>query len=83
LCAASSSYRFAFPDERRIQSARFFLSPADGTERIARAKTMKVSGSIGVVTVEVFSNKESAETLCAFGTATMRAMDLPGGLRQP
>ena len=44
---------------------------------------MKVSGSIGVVTVEVFSNKESAETLCVFGTATMRAMDLPGGLRQP
>lgn len=43
---------------------------------------MKVSGSIGVVTVEVFS-KKSDETLCVFGTATMRAMDLPGGLRQP
>jgi hypothetical protein len=41
-----------------------------------------MSGSIGVATVEVFS-KESDETLCVFGTATMRAMDLPGGLRQP
>ena len=60
-----------------------FLSPADGIELIARAKTLKMSGSIGVATVEVFSKKENAETLCAFGTATMRAMDLPGGLRQP
>ena len=59
-----------------------FLSPADGIELIARAKTLKMSGSIGVATVEVFSRSESAETLCAFGTATMRAMDLPGELRQ-
>ena len=54
-----------------------FLSPADGIELIARAKTLKMSGSIGVATVEVFSKSESAEKLCAFGTATMRAMDLP------
>ena len=60
-----------------------FLSPADGIELIARAKTLKMSGSIGVATVEVFSKNENAETLCAFGTATMRAMDLPGELRQP
>jgi uncharacterized protein (TIGR00369 family) len=58
-----------------------FLSPADGTELIARAKTLKMSGSIGVATVELFSKKEGAETLCAFGTATMRAMDLPAELR--
>jgi len=59
-----------------------FLSLADGIE-LARAKTLKMSGSIGIATVEVFSKKENAETLCAFGTATMRAMDLPGELRQP
>ena len=59
-----------------------FLSPADGTELVARAKTLKVSGSIGVATVEVFSRSETSETLCAFGTATMRAIDLPGELRQ-
>ncbi|KRR01019.1 hypothetical protein CQ12_27290 [Bradyrhizobium jicamae] len=58
-----------------------FLSPADGAELIARAKTLKMSGSIGVATVELFSKKEDAETLCAFGTATMRAMDLPAELR--
>ena len=54
-----------------------FLSPADGSEIIARAKTLKMSGSIGVAAVEVFSKKDGAETLCAFCTATMRALDLP------
>lgn len=60
-----------------------FLSPADGAELIARAKTLKMSGSIGVATVEVFSRSESSETLCAFATATMRALDLPGEFRKP
>jgi uncharacterized protein (TIGR00369 family) len=59
-----------------------FLSPADGTELIARAKTLKMSGTIGVATVEVFSRSDSSETLCAFCTATMRALDLPRELRQ-
>lgn len=54
-----------------------FLSPASGSEIIARAKTLKMSGSIGVATVEVFSKDGGTETLCAFCTATMRALDLP------
>jgi uncharacterized protein (TIGR00369 family) len=54
-----------------------FLAPADGSELVARARTLKLSGSIGVATVEIFSRKDTAETLCAFGTATMRALDLP------
>jgi uncharacterized protein (TIGR00369 family) len=54
-----------------------FLSPASGSEIIARAKTLKMSGSIGVATVEVFSKDGASETLCAFCTATMRALDLP------
>jgi uncharacterized protein (TIGR00369 family) len=58
-----------------------FLSPADGSELIARAKTLKMSGSIGVATVEVFSKNEASETLCAFCTATMRALDLPAEFR--
>jgi uncharacterized protein (TIGR00369 family) len=58
-----------------------FLSPADGSELIARAKTLKMSGSIGVATVEIFSRKEATETLCAFCTATMRALDLPAEFR--
>jgi uncharacterized protein (TIGR00369 family) len=58
-----------------------FLSPADGSELIARAQTLKMSGSIGVATVEVFSKNETSETLCAFCTATMRALDLPAEFR--
>jgi uncharacterized protein (TIGR00369 family) len=58
-----------------------FLSPADGSELIARAKTLKMSGSIGVATVEVFSKEGTQETLCAFCTATMRALDLPAEFR--
>jgi len=58
-----------------------FLSPADGSELVARAKTLKMSGSIGIATVEVFSKNETSETLCAFCTATMRALDLPAEFR--
>ena len=54
-----------------------FLAPADGSELIARAKTLKMSGSIGVASVEVFTKDDKSERLCAFCTATMRALDLP------
>ena len=54
-----------------------FLVAADGSELVARARTLKMTGSIGVATVEVFSKKDTAETLCAFASATMRALDLP------
>jgi uncharacterized protein (TIGR00369 family) len=58
-----------------------FLGPADGSELVARARTLKMSGSIGVATVDVFSKDGSEETLCAFCTATMRALDLPAEFR--
>jgi uncharacterized protein (TIGR00369 family) len=58
-----------------------FLSPGDGHELIARAKTLKMSGSIGVATVEVFTKDDKSERLCAFCTATMRALDLPAGFQ--
>jgi uncharacterized protein (TIGR00369 family) len=58
-----------------------FLIPADGSELVARAKLLKMSGSIGVATVDVFSKNGATETLCAFCTATMRAMDLPAEFR--
>jgi uncharacterized protein (TIGR00369 family) len=54
-----------------------FLVPADRSELVARAKTLQMSGSIGVATVEVFARDGSSERLCAFCTATMRALDLP------
>jgi uncharacterized protein (TIGR00369 family) len=58
-----------------------FLEPADGNELVARAKTLKMSGSLGVATVEVFTRNDTSERLCAFCTATMRALDLPAEFR--
>ena len=58
-----------------------FMEPARGTELIAKARTLKMSGSIGVATVEIFSRDGANETLCAFCTATMRGLDLPPELR--
>jgi uncharacterized protein (TIGR00369 family) len=58
-----------------------FLSPGDRNELVARAKTLQMSGSIGVATVEIFTRDEKSERLCAFCTATMRALDLPTEFR--
>ena len=58
-----------------------FLGPADGDELVARAKTLKMSGSIGVATVEIFTRDDKSERLCAFCTATLRALDLPAGFQ--
>ncbi|MGA2054886.1 MAG: PaaI family thioesterase [Bradyrhizobium sp.] len=58
-----------------------FIDPARGSELIARAKTLKMSGSIGVATVEIFSKDEASEILCAFCTATLRGLDLPAEFR--
>jgi len=58
-----------------------FMEPARGAELVARARTLKMSGSIGVATVEIFSKDETSETLCAFCTATMRGLDLPAEFR--
>jgi len=58
-----------------------FIEPARGAELIARAKTLKMSGSIGVATVEIVSKDGTSETLCAFCTATMRGLDLPAEFR--
>lgn len=54
-----------------------YLSPADGDELIARAEALQVTGNIGVAKIEVFTKDAESERRCAFGTATMRAVDLP------
>ena len=58
-----------------------FLAPADGAELVARAKTLKMTGSLGVATIEVFTRDAASERLCAFASATMRALDLPAGFK--
>ncbi|HXI04749.1 MAG: PaaI family thioesterase [Bradyrhizobium sp.] len=76
-CATSS-----MPDGKlavTIEIKVNFLSPADGEEIIARAETIQAGSTIVVVKVEVISQKAGAERVCAFATATMRAMDMPAG----
>ena len=78
-CATSS-----MPDGKLAVTVEIkvnFLSPADGDEIIARAETIQAGSTIAVVKVDVVSQKAGAERLCAFATATMRAMDMPAGLR--
>ena len=60
-----------------------FLGPADGEEIIARAEAMQTGGTIGVAKVEVISQDKGAERLCAFATATMRAVDFPVQMADP
>jgi uncharacterized protein (TIGR00369 family) len=78
-CATSS-----MPDGKLAVTVEIkvnFLSPADGEEMIARAETIQAGSTIAVVKVEVFSQRAGAERICAFATATMRAMDMPAGFR--
>jgi uncharacterized protein (TIGR00369 family) len=57
-----------------------FLASASGDDIVARAETLRTGGGIGVAKIEVFTRSSQSETLCAFGTATMRAVDKPIGL---
>jgi acyl-coenzyme A thioesterase PaaI-like protein len=50
--------------------------PADVEEIIARAQAMQVGGTIGVAKVDVISQDKGVERLCAFATATMRAVEI-------
>jgi uncharacterized protein (TIGR00369 family) len=78
--AAGAAVTSALPAGRIAVSIEFkinFMGPADGEELIARAEAMQVGGTIGVAKVEVISQDKGTEHLCAFATATMRAVDLP------
>ena len=57
------------------------VGPGSAEVSLPRRPDLVLSGSIGVATVEVFSKNEATETLCAFCTATMRALDLPAEFR--
>jgi uncharacterized protein (TIGR00369 family) len=54
-----------------------YLGPANGESMIGRAETIQSGGTISVVKVEVVSVTGGRERLCAFCTATMRAVDMP------
>ncbi|MGO4716710.1 PaaI family thioesterase [Bradyrhizobium sp. 2TAF24] len=60
-----------------------YLTPADGEEIIARAEAMQAGNTIGVAKIEVISQNKGVERMCAFGIATMRAVDLPAKINDP
>ncbi len=78
--AAGAATTTALPEGKigvTIEIKINYLSPADGDELIARAEVLQAGGSIGVAKIEVFTKDAKSERRCAFGTATMRAVDLP------
>ena len=82
--AAGAAATTAMPEGKLAVTVEIkinFLGPADGEEIIARAETIQAGSTIGVVKVEVISQKAGSERVCAFATATMRAMDMPAGFR--
>ena len=82
--AAGAAATTAMPEGKLAVTVEIkinFLGPADGEEIIARAETIQAGSTIGVVKVEVISQKAGSERICAFATATMRAMDMPAGFR--
>ena len=84
--AAGAAVTTALPEGRIAVTVEIkinFLGPADGEEIIARAEAMQVGGTIGVAKVEVISKHNGAERICAFATATMRAVDIPAPMVDP
>ena len=78
--AAGAATTTALPEGRigvTVEIKINYLAPADGDELIAHAEVLQAGGSIGVAKVEVFTKDAKSERRCAFGTATMRAVDLP------
>jgi uncharacterized protein (TIGR00369 family) len=78
--AAGAAVSMALPKGRIAVTVEIkinFLGPADGDEIIAHAEAIQVGGTIGVAKVEVVSEARGKRAVCAFGTATMRAIDLP------
>ncbi len=84
--AAGAAVSTALPEGRIAVTVEIkinFLGPADGDEIIAQAEAMQVGGTIGVAKVEVISQEKGAKRICAFATATMRAVELPAQMIDP
>ena len=78
--AAGAAVTSALPEGKIAVTVEIkvnFMAPANGEEIIARAEAMQAGGSIAVAKIEVISQDKGNERLCAFATATMRAVDMP------
>jgi uncharacterized protein (TIGR00369 family) len=78
--AAGAAVSMALPKGRIAVTVEIkinFLGPADGEEIIANAEAIQVGGTIGVAKVDVISQGQGKQRVCAFATATMRAVEMP------
>lgn len=56
-----------------------FLSPADGDSIVAKATAVRVGTTISMASVEVTTQANGEERLCALCTAILRTVDAPSG----
>lgn len=54
-----------------------FLSPADGQSIVAKARAIQVGKTVSVANVEITTQANGEERLCAFCTVTLRTVDMP------
>lgn len=54
-----------------------FLAPANGEKISATARCVQSGSTLCVVSVTVESQKDSASTVCAMATVTLRVVDMP------
>lgn len=78
--AAGGAVTTALPDGQiaiTIDMHVNFLSPADGPSILARAKAVQVGKTVSVAKVDITTERENGEQLCALCTVTLRTVPLP------
>ena len=78
--AAGAVVSIALPEGRIAVSIDLnvsFLAPGSGDRLIARARPTRIGGSISVAQIEIFSDANGEETLCAIANITLRNIDQP------
>ena len=54
-----------------------YLAPANGDKIVAKATCVQTGSTICVVTVNVTTERQSTDVLCAIATVTLRVVDMP------
>lgn len=78
--AAGGAVTTAMPEGRFAVTVNLqvsYLAPGRGEMLIARARAMQAGSTIGVAQVDVFSQENGAETLCATAVVTLRSVEMP------
>lgn len=78
--AAGGAVTTALPPDRfavTINLQVSYLSPANGQSLVARARSMRIGGTIGVAQVEVVTVSDGREETCALATVTLRSVEMP------